>query len=283
MKFREALMNIKDTILQRNSVRTYKEEPVLDKIKQNIKNHISGIVAPFNTKMRFELVDIAKSDSNLKLGTYGVISGASTFICAATEKTDRYEENLGYAFENIILYITSVGLGTCWLGGTFKRSEFGKAIGLNEKELLPIISPIGYAKEKRGLVDSLMVMAAGSNNRKGWGELFFDKNFDNPLKKEESPETQEIFDMVRLAPSASNKQPWRIVKDGDIFHFFLARNAGYGNIASFDIQRLDIGIAMFHFESMAKELGLPGKWIDNNPGLNVAGNIEYIISYDISA
>ncbi len=273
-------MNIGEIISQRRSERTYNEVPIPEDIKQRIKDYISKVDAPFNTKIRFELVDTDKSGSGLKLGTYGVISGASSFICAATEKTARYEENLGYAFEKIILYATSLGLGTCWLGGTFKRSEFGKAIDLKENELLPIISPIGYAKEKRGILDSLMVMVAGSRNRKDWDELFFDKDFNKPLKKEENSGIKEIFEAVRLAPSASNKQPWRIVKDENVFHFFLARNVGYGNVASFDIQRLDIGIAMFHFDAMAKEFGLPGKWVDRNPGLQAAGNVEYIISYD---
>jgi len=60
--------------------------------------------------------------------------------------------------------------------------------------------------------------------------------------------------MVRIAPSASNKQPWRIVKIEGAWHFFLERTKGYGDGIIFkllklaDIQRLDMGIAMCHFE-----------------------------------
>lgn len=54
------------------------------------------------------------------------------------------EESLGYVFEKIVLYITSLGLGTCWLGGSFNKADFEKAITLEEDEFIPVISPMGY-------------------------------------------------------------------------------------------------------------------------------------------
>lgn len=274
-------MNIKEIISQRKSIRTYKEEPISQELIQKLTNYTDNVKAPFDTKMRFKIVGVNNSGSDMKLGTYGVIKGAKTFMCAVVEKGNRYEENVGYALEKVILYATSLGLGTCWLGGTFKRAEFGKALGLREDESIPAITPIGYAKANRSLLDTIMVMGAGSKNRKDWMELFFDKDFNKPLKKEEAEKFEEVFDMVRIAPSASNKQPWRIVKNGNSFHFFLCRNKGYGKALSFDIQRLDIGIAMCHFESMINKLGILGKWNDKDPGLTNPENIEYIISYTI--
>jgi len=274
-------VNIREVILKRKSMRTYEDEPISQDLRQKLTKYIDNVKAPFNTKMRFEIVNMNNIGSDMKLGTYGVIKGAKTFICATVEKENRYEENLGYAFEKVILYATSLGLGTCWLGGTFKRAEFGKAVGLKENELLPVITPVGYAKEKRGLLDTIMVKAAGSKNRKNWVELFFEKDFNKPLKKEELGKLKAVLDMVRIAPSASNKQPWRIVKDGDSFHFFLCRNKGYAKVSVFDIQRLDIGIAMCHFEAMINELGHFGKWHDKNPGLTNVENVEYIISFKV--
>jgi nitroreductase len=77
--------------------------------------------------------------------------------------------------------------------------------------------------------------------------------------------------MVRLGPSASNKQPWRVMKNGDSWHFFLARTRGYGQGRfrrtgrAADMQRLDMGIAMCHFELAARELGLDGRWVTTVP------------------
>ncbi|MGB4438289.1 MAG: nitroreductase family protein [Sedimentibacter sp.] len=51
------------------------------------------------------------------------------------------------------------------------------------------------------------------------------------------------IEMVRLGPSASNKQPWRIIKDKNSYHFYLCRTKGYGSV-NFDVQKNDLGIAM---------------------------------------
>jgi nitroreductase len=86
--------------------------------------------------------------------------------------------------------------------------------------------------------------------------------------------------MTRLSPSASNKQPWRIVKDGNNFHFYLSHTKGYSKAMGFDMQRIDIGIAMCHFELTAKELGLNGKWMNVAPSIKSQDeNTEYIISW----
>ena len=88
--------------------------------------------------------------------------------------------------------------------------------------------------------------------------------------------------MVRLAPSASNKQPWRIIRENNIFHFFIKRSRipGYLNI-----QYIDIGISLCHFELAASELDLKGKWevidgIQENKNYDRPSDIDYIISWN---
>ncbi len=272
-------MDIKQVISKRRSVRTYKVGPISQELKEKLKKYIADVSSPFEPKTRFVLIDTDDMSPQTKLGTYGVINGAKTFICGVTEKVDRYEENIGYAFEKIILYATSLDLGTCWLGGTFNRSNFAKAAGLKENEIIPVVTPVGYAKEKRSFLDSVFVKSAGSDNRKDWSELFFDEDFGKPLKRDAEDRFTEVFDMVRIAPSARNKQPWRIVKNGGMFHFYLSRALGYKETVGYDIQRLDIGIAMCHFEIIIQELGLTGKWIDQAPEITLEKNTEYIISY----
>ena len=272
-------MDIKQAISQRKSIRTYRSEPISKELREKLESYIADVTSPFESKMRFVLLDTDDMSSKTKLGTYGVISGAKTFICGVTEKVDRYEENLGYAFEKIILYATSLDLGTCWLGGTFNRSKFAKAVGLKENEIIPVVSPVGYAKENRSFIDSIFLKGAGSVNRKDWSELFFDEDFGKPLKRDAEDRFAEVFDMVRIAPSARNKQPWRIVKNGGMFHFYLFRALGYKEALGYDIQRLDIGIAMCHLEVVIKELGFEGKWINEDPGLILEKNTEYIITY----
>ena len=90
-----------------------------------------------------------------------------------------------------------------------------------------------------------------------------------------------------MAPSATNRQPWRIVRRGDDWHFYLARTKGYGKGSPWfkllriaDLQRVDLGIAMCHFELVAREAGLAGRWVVDDPGLALPGpGIEYTATW----
>lgn len=272
---------ITELIKQRLSVRTYSEKPITAELKRNLNNYLQDSEAPFGGQVRFSLIERNADDlgANNKLGTYGVIKGASAFLVAIAEKSYKDLEDLGYAFEKIILYATSLGLGTCWLGGTFKKSEFAQASELKDYEILPCITPVGYPGSSRSFVDSAMRFVAGSKNRKDWRELFFRKELARPLAKEETGDLAIPLEMVRLAPSASNKQPWRIVWDDNKVHFYLQHTKGYAKFQAFDLQRVDMGIAMCHFELTAQELGLNGSWQICDPGGQKPTNIDYVVSW----
>ncbi|MCX6554510.1 MAG: nitroreductase, partial [Candidatus Aminicenantes bacterium] len=91
------------------------------------------------------------------------------------------------------------------------------------------------------------------------------------------------LECVRLAPSASNRQPWRILQQDGAFHFFLSRDKAYSAMMPHvDLQRIDLGIAMCHFQLSAAELGLAGGWQDEDPRLPATpANYEYIVSFVI--
>lgn len=275
-------MSITEHIKNRVSVRTYIDQPLTPKIKEKLRGFSSDLRGPFGGTLRFKLIksDLARKGSNAKLGTYGVIRGASTYVVAVVDKADRDLEDFGYSLEKVILYATTLGLGTCWLGGTFKKSEFGKAIEQKDHEILPCISPIGYPSSRKSLIDSAMRYVAGSKNRKSWEELFFLSDFSHPLSESEAGNYRTPLEMLRLAPSASNKQPWRIVKDMYKFHFYLQHTKGYAKVMAYDLQRVDMGIAMCHFELTARERGIDGKWQISDPGnISTPPDTEYVVSW----
>lgn len=280
MEFNKSVIDI---IKERTSVRSYqKNQPLTEDTINKISDYIDPVKGPFEAKVTLKVLDSRNidKDSDIKLGTYGIIKGTSTFIVSSVKKDIKSLRNLGYVLEKVILYSTSLGLGTCWLGGTFKRSEFAKTIPMEEDELMPIVSPLGYPSEKRGLVESLMRIAAGSNKRKSWSELFYNKSFSASLTEDASEEFKVPLEMLRLAPSASNKQPWRVLKEGRNFHFYLAHTPGYSSSLGYDIQQVDIGIAMCHFEAAAKELSLNGSWAEKSPTIDsLPQNTDYIISW----
>ena len=251
---------IEEIVKKRSSVRTYIKQEILQETKDQINAYIVKLSNPFSTKVKFKLLESKLALNAAKLGTYGVIKGATDYI-GATVKAEKFAlEALGYEFEKLILYATSLGLGTCWLGGTFKRGEFAKAMLVQEDELFPAIAPFGFAADKRSMTDLLIRFLAKGDTRKSWNELFFQENFAAPLTKIDAGTYKVPLEMLRLAPSASNKQPWRIVKNENMYHFFECRSPGYSTSFGYDIQRIDMGIAACHFHLAALEYNLQGEF-----------------------
>lgn len=273
-----------EAINKRVSIRTYTDRPVEKEVREQILNVIrSNRQGPFGNEMRFELIDLSELEKKeiKNLGTYGIISGARLFIVSAIEDRDGAMEDLGYCFEQNILSLTNLGLGTCWMGGTFKRASFAKKINVSKSEIVPAVSPVGYAHHKRTIKDKAIRRLAKSSTRKSWEELFFDDNINMPLSKASAGKYEAPLESVRLGPSATNFQPWRIIKEKDqnAFHFYLKRTRGYERaLKGVDLQSIDMGIAMCHFELTADETGLTGRWENKKPGIN-AENCEYIVSW----
>jgi len=252
--------SIEQIIKKRFSARTYVNKPITEELKGSINDYLDNLTNPFNAKVTFRLLESKTAINTAKLGTYGVVQGASNYFGATVKDEDFALEALGYEFEKLILFLTSIGLGTCWLGGTFKKGEFAKAMSIEEDEIFPAISPFGYASDKKSFADSLVRFLAKGDSRKPWLELFFNKNFSTPLLPSDAGTYEDSLEMVRLAPSASNKQPWRIVKDENMYHFYEFKSPGYSKTFDYDIQRIDIGIAACHFHLTAIEKGLKGEF-----------------------
>ncbi len=252
---------VKETAEKRKSVRTYIEKPLENADREKISAFINFLAedkTPFAAKVRIRIFDVDKDINAKDLGTYGVIKNARTYLGVAVDETEDAMEAVGYVFEKLVLYTASIGLGTCWLGGTFNRGEFAKAMELQGNEFFPIASPVGYPAPKNHTVDKIMRKAIKADSRKAFEEIFFDKSFSSPLSKEASGDYSEILESVRLAPSAKNAQPWRILKDGNTFHFFEKKTIPS---SAHDIQRLDIGIAACNFDLAAREKGINSKLV----------------------
>jgi hypothetical protein len=110
------------------------------------------------------------------------------------------------------------------------------------------------------MVDRVIRWGAGSKKRKSWEELFWDGETGAPLSQDRAGQFATALEMVRLAPSASNRQPWRCCKQGQTVHFYLLRFPGYRAVTPTDLQRIDMGIAMAHFDLAMQAYGTHGEW-----------------------
>jgi nitroreductase len=284
MQFTRSILEI---IQARTSWRTYTNEPLeaefRNKIEQILK--LENVVSPFKSsagKSRFMLINLPEvnPELNTKIGTYGMIKGSQNFVAGAIERSKYDLEKYGYLFETIILAITDLELGSCWLGGTFSRSQVSEILQPKDNEIIPAITPVGYPATRRWK-EKVIRSFAKAKIRKPWNELFFQGDFNTVISQETIGEYKDILEMVRIGPSAGNRQPWRILKDNDynVFHFFVKYSEDKKVSAYNQFVRLDIGIATCHFDLSVKEKGLPGVWEFKKPNLEIPNGLKYTISW----
>ena len=108
--------------------------------------------------------------------------------------------------------------------------------------------------------------------------LFFHGDFHTPLTPETAGDLAPCLEMVRLGPSAVNHQPWRLVKVDNALHFYLKRSKGYSSEGRPDMQMVDMGIALCHFELMAKEKNISGHITRKEPVID-KGELIYVFSW----
>ena len=277
------MTSITKIIQKRYSCRSYSADPVESSVLQRFQKIVSAPQkGPFGNSPRFVLIsmDTVSRDEWKKLGTYGVIKNAHWYLAGMISPAPMATQDYGYCKEKLILKATELGLNTCWLGGTFAISAFGRAAGMRRNELLPTVTPIGYAARRRSLTERFMRGIAGSDGRRPWSDIFFKGGISIPLVPEETGAYREALENVRLAPSASNKQPWRIVyeQNRNTFLFYLSRAFGYRHMRDVSLQEIDIGIAMCHFELTVQELGLAGSWCQNDSAPQIK-SWEYMASW----
>jgi len=255
-------------IKKRISVRTFSPAGVDGKSRKILIDYcVKNSEGPFGNKVRFVFVEETDPAMIRKLGTYGMIKGATLYLAGTVRKSALSLVDFGYCMENAVLKATELGLGTCWLGGFLNRGTFAARTGLRKGEIIPAVTPVGYPSETPRFFEKAVRKFVKADNRRKFQELFFDGSPDRPLERKTCGKYGEALESVRLAPSASNKQPWRIVRaaDGKAFHFFLDEDKLYQSaFRDIRIQDVDMGIAMCHFELSSREMGLKGGW--NLPG-----------------
>ncbi len=273
--------NLTGLIKQRHSCRTYQKKAVEAEAKGKLLDfmatHCNGL---YNDKIEFGFIQKdPEANKEMKLA-YGLLKNHNAYILAKTPNAKTARISYGYILEKIALKATELGVASCWVGIVDVR--YFPELVLNADEMLPAILVVGYATEKRRLKEKLIRFAVKAQQRKPWDELFYLNDFSAKLTKEKAGSYCEALEMLRLAPSAGNSQPWRIVFDEsrNAFHFYKEpKSPAYEERGMHDV---DMGICMSHFELTARNNGLTGSWkaIDAHalPKNNAA---QYVLSWVI--
>lgn len=266
--------NILQLARQRRSVRTFNGQRLSGTDLEKLKACMAEAENPYGIPVGFRLLDAREQPLKCP-----VVTGTEQFLGAKIRLVPHAEEAFGYSLEQVVLCAQSLGIGTVWVGGTMDRAAFEKAMGLTAEERMLCMFPIGYPAEKMAVREIMMRKGVKADNRLSFGEVFFDGSFDKALTPEKAGVLAEVLEAVRLAPSAVNKQPWRVVVTDTAAHFYKKTSKGFVSQTNGDMQKIDMGIALAHFALAAAERGLPLRFELADPQLPTEAGTEYIATY----
>ncbi len=261
--------NIEKLVRERRSVRTFDGRELRVEDREKLCAFIENVENPYSLPIKFKFLE--------KMGC-PVVVGTELYVGAKMKEAPQLNEAFGYAFEKFVLYAQSLGIGTVWIGGTMDRAAFETAMELDQNEVMPCVSPLGYPAKKMSVRESMMRKGVKADVRLSFEDIVYWNGFEQPLTPDAAGKLFLPLEMVRLAPSAVNKQPWRMVVMDDVVHFYLQRSKGIGG-EKLDMQKVDMGIALCHFDLTAKEMGIHTEFTIADPNIPCKSKAEYIASY----
>ena len=271
-------MNIIEIIRKRKSCRSFNQVLLSPSEKKDLENYMrdNGKLLS-NEIINLSIVEIKHEGKKMKLD-YGIIQGHNTYILGKSKSTLDSRVNYGYLMEKVVLKATGMNISTCWIG-YFDDTYFNDIPRENGFEI-PGIVIIGYSQDKLTNLDKFLRFNVGASKRQSWEKLFFNYKSKTPITPALINKYSDSLEMVRLAPSSGNTQPWRIFFDDTTneFHFFKKPiNKRYEEKGLHDI---DMGIALAHFELTSLYNGLSGTWINHLK--EIAGSfddLQYILTW----
>lgn len=222
-------MNWKEAIDLRTSRRTYLETPIAKEAVEKLSKALSEVNRLGNLSLK--LIQDEPTAFGKFSKSYGMFKGVRNYILLIGKMGPDAKERLGYYGEKIVLLATQLGLGTCWVGGTFDRS-IGDLYTQSNEFFCGVIT-IGNVEKDKSWKERLMARVA---HRKT-------KTIQELMKTEEEAPAWFLEGMraVQKAPSAVNAQPVAFTyQKGSVSAYVTSEKYGF--------EKLDLGIAKLHFE-----------------------------------
>lgn len=196
---------MKEMIFKRKSCRSFTGKPVDGETIGKILSHELTPLYP-QINVRMDIVGREKVKCICPWTT-------PQLITIYSEETEGYLENIGFLFQQMDLYLQTLGLGVCWLGMGRMNPKTTAQV---ESMKFVIMLAFGYPKGEQLRRDG--------------------KGFKRKPMEQITDRADPRLEPARLAPSAVNSQPWYFTHDGDAIHVYCSKRGS----------RLDIGIALAH-------------------------------------
>ncbi len=149
-------MEFDEVLKSRRSIRRYKGTPVPR--ESIVKVLEAARVAPSaGHRQPWHFVVVEDEGARERLaGRSSWAAVAPVMIVAVADPVaspNWYMNDIGIAFEHIVLAATSLGLGTCWMGQTRRDAEVKEILGIPDELRVIAIIPLGEPDETPGPKD----------------------------------------------------------------------------------------------------------------------------------
>jgi hypothetical protein len=202
-----------EAIFKRKSVREYAQGPLDADVLPEITSFMMGLRTAFSG-IRTEVRIMTNAD------VWGMFKvDAPHFLVIFSEAKEGYLTNAGFMLQQMDLFFSTKGIGSCWQGGP-KLTR--KVTGVSDLEFIISIafgSPAGDIRRKN----------VSEFERKPLAKMTDIKGHDH------------LLEAARLAPSAMNNQPWYFTGGNGIIHVHSARSLVLDRM-----NRISAGIALCH-------------------------------------
>ncbi|QGU96274.1 hypothetical protein GOM49_15285 [Clostridium bovifaecis] len=241
-------MNLMNCIYRRHSVRKYKNE----KLSTNTLNEIEAL-ANSSLKLYRDIsmyAHLVKDGMKIQkiskgiIGSYGKIV-APHYIVITSEEKEGYLENVGFALERLVLQLTGMNIGSCWIGGFIKKDLLNDIINIPQNQIPVIVISFGYPETE----DALTNIISSDYKRKAI-KGFCSGDFND--------EWIGIMKAVGRAPSAMNSQPWRFFKSRDAVDLYTVKRTIITRHLEM-MNRIDAGIALCHMHAALEDRNIEFK------------------------
>jgi nitroreductase len=205
-----------EIITKRKSIRKYEQVPLDDADLSKVRNQIAA-VKPLFPDIRHSI-----EITNKTKGIFGIKT--PHYLIFRREEIEGAYENIGFIGQQMDLFFSESGFGSCWLGMAKPEESADGA--------LPFVISMAFGKPAEPLFRGL-------------------SEFKRKPLPEISEGEDERLEAARLAPSGMNAQNWHFIAEAGKIHCY--RKKPFISIATARLGCIDMGIALCHIARESPE------------------------------
>lgn len=232
----ENLLTPLELLQSRHSVRSFNEDPV----PQAVLNKLKATVTMINTHqqgIKFQVITNDPEPFKAFSKSYGSFTNPKNYLAAVVDTAvDDVYERAGYFAEQFVIKAVELGLGTCFVGGTYNSGKVKAQLRAGEKVIFIVL--FGYPLGKEKFLAKLTMKVA--HRKTMTPEDFFVPKGEAAQAMTDYPFLKFGLEGVACAPSSLNKRPARIFVDKDKGVCAKVDDPNPSNL-------VDLGIAKFNF------------------------------------